>query len=334
MTNVFGEDFPPGIIGDYAKEIKQRIIQQINPTDFFIDSCFLREVTPELRNFLQQVKTNSRIFLWSGPDWDYTYWHEPVKQYIEKFNPYHIGNSLDGRYYFSFWLSWVRKHIGSFTNFDCFDISDSPKVFMNLNRKPHQHRIDLVSQLYLNNLQNDGHISLGYHENPKLYYRDLSVPIKLDNDIVNIEGDKNVHGDSGGITNDISSLGSPDVWNDHFLNIVSETSTGFEHQGVFISEKTFKPILGKRPFMVLGDYNIYKKLHEWGIDTFDDILGDGYKEKSIFGRIEWIINTVKELKSRKNLPILLYKLKPRLDNNVKVFMKIALENELKLNSLI
>ena len=81
------------------------------------------------------------------------------------------------------------------------------------------------------------------------------------------------------------------------MNIVSETTTGSQDKGVFISEKTFKPIIGKRPFIVLGDYNLYKKLHDWGIDTFDDILGDGYKEKSPLDRVEWIINTVKELKS-------------------------------------
>ena len=100
MENVFGFEFPPGIVGDYAKEIKQRIIQQMKPADLFIDSCFLREITPELKKFLQQPRRRSRLFLWSGPDWDYTYWHKPVKQYIDKFNPYHIGNSSEDEYYF------------------------------------------------------------------------------------------------------------------------------------------------------------------------------------------------------------------------------------------
>ena len=102
----------------------------------------------------------------------------------------------------------------------------------------------------------------------------------------------------------------------------------------FLFLKKLLNLLGKRPFIILGDYKLYKKLHDWGIDTFDDILGDGYKEKLPSDRIEWIINTVKELKSHKNLPILLYKLKPRLDNNFKVLMEVALDNELKLDSLI
>ena len=66
-----------------------------------IDSFALREITPELKKFLQQPRRNSRLFLWSGPDWDYTFWHKSVKQYIDKFNPYHIGNSSEDEYYFS-----------------------------------------------------------------------------------------------------------------------------------------------------------------------------------------------------------------------------------------
>ena len=104
MKNVFGFEFPAGIIGDYAKQIKQRIIQQMNHTDLLIDSFALREITPELKKFLQQPRRNSRLFLWSGPDWDYTFWHKSVKQYIDKFNPYHIGNSSDDVYYFSFFV--------------------------------------------------------------------------------------------------------------------------------------------------------------------------------------------------------------------------------------
>ena len=61
MTNVFGFEFPAGIVGDYAKEIKQRIIQQMNPADLFVDSCFLREITPELKKFLQQPRRNSYL---------------------------------------------------------------------------------------------------------------------------------------------------------------------------------------------------------------------------------------------------------------------------------
>jgi ubiquinone biosynthesis protein COQ9 len=44
------------------------------------------------------------------------------------------------------------------------------------------------------------------------------------------------------------------------------------HTDVFLSEKIFKPIIGMRPFLVLGDRNIYVKLKELGFDTFEDLF--------------------------------------------------------------
>ena len=95
-----------------------------------------------------------------------------------------------------------------------------------------------------------------------------------------------------------------------------------------------KPIIGRRPFVVYGDYLIYDKLHEWGIDTFDDIFGDGYKHRQEGKRIEWIINVVKELKSYKNLSKLLFELKPRLESNFQRLMYAIKSNEYKIDNLL
>ena len=46
-----------------------------------------------------------------------------------------------------------------------------------------------------------------------------------------------------GITNDINSLGHQDNWNNHFLNVVSETTT---YTDVFLTEKTLKTNSGKK----------------------------------------------------------------------------------------
>ena len=71
---------------------------------------------------------------------------------------------------------------------------------------------------------------------------DVENPVLLDADIVNVH-DNAVSGNVG-ITNDIHSFGHNANWNNHFLNIVSETTT---YTDVFITEKTFKPIIGERP---------------------------------------------------------------------------------------
>ena len=50
--------------------------------------------------------------------------------------------------------------------------------------------------------------------------------------------------------NDIYSLGDINIWNNHFLNIVTETLD--EPSGLtWVTEKTLKPIIGSRPFCVV-----------------------------------------------------------------------------------
>lgn len=75
------------------------------------------------------------------------------------------------------------------------------------------------------------------------------------------------------VLNDIYSLGNPDIWNSAFLNIVSETKQDFNDDHAFISEKTFKPIIGLRPFICFANPNLTKQLKQMGFETFDDDFG-------------------------------------------------------------
>lgn len=72
---------------------------------------------------------------------------------------------------------------------------------------------------------------------------------------------------------DALSLGNIDVWNSSFLNIVSETQQSFESDCPFISEKTFKPIIGLRPFVCFGHPDTTKVLKSQGFETFDEDFG-------------------------------------------------------------
>jgi hypothetical protein len=69
------------------------------------------------------------------------------------------------------------------------------------------------------------------------------------------------------------------LYDDSFINIVSET---FFHSPtsniVHITEKTFKPILYKQPFIILGPPTILKKLREMGFKTFSDVWDESYDE--------------------------------------------------------
>jgi hypothetical protein len=309
------------IIGEHDRLIKEMIKARCGPNTSFINTTWI-EKDNDLKALLSS--NPDKIVCYSGPDWENRLCRAKANEAISRHpNVTRFGN-YNGDHYFSFWLDFVYEHWDKYNNPDVIDMknNDIKKLYMCLNRKPHEHRILLVKNLIERGLEDYGYLSLGKFDNP-WDYKGLSVPITLDKDVTNEEGDHAVAGDAGGITNDITSLGLRSNWNSHFLNIVSETTI---HTDVFLSEKIFKPIIGMRPFIVLGDNNVYNILHSWGIDTFDDLFGEGYKHQYHTERIKWICNVIQNYKKRKDLKELLIELTPRLEHNKKMLLRAAKKN--------
>jgi len=131
-------------------------------------------------------------------------------------------------------------------------------LYLNYNRKPHVHRTKFVEQLEINDLVHAGCVTLG---NSKYSItEDDCYATWGANDVV----------DSIAIPNDIYSLGRLDIWNQSFINIVSETE--FTPHSCFLSEKAFKPIIGLRPFIINGNPKIYNWLQQSGFDCFADLF--------------------------------------------------------------
>lgn len=112
-------------------------------------------------------------------------------------------------------------------------------AYMCLNRKPHPHRLQLYQQLGELNLLDQGIVSMGGNPPARL------LPDDVEGQTIAPNGGT----EQFGIANDIVSLGNIDYWQRHFLNIVTETIWDIEPSN-FVSEKTFKPILGLRPFLI------------------------------------------------------------------------------------
>jgi len=317
------------IISQHDNEIKSLIHSQLNENDIFVDTTWIT-LDHELLKLIDISKKESKRFVcYSGPDWNNVYGPPREKHTfadvwteLNECEVIHIGNNL-GKYYFSFWVDFVHKHINKYQSYDTFNLQTPLKTFMCLNRKPHRPRIDIIREFLRHDLMQYGHVSLG-GENVL-----VEQPILLPTDIQSSEGDKAVKGDVG-ITNDINSLGHIDNWNSHFLNVVTETTV---YTDVFLTEKTLKPIIGKRPFIILGDKNIYKLLQDWGFDTFDDLFGKGYNEANYEQRIEWIVSNIQDLNKESNLEQLLLDLKPRLEHNYQQFFKVASSNRQKITNL-
>ena len=323
----FSED---NIIGEIDREIKDMIADQMTMTG---SVAFVNSTWIERDKELERIKNFDNVIVYSGPDWENTNCI-PLRRNAHQFlndnnkNVVHVGNTY-GKNYFSYWLYFVYEHLDRFLpdNFD-YTLHKDHKSYMCLNRKPHNHRIQLMEKLFENNLIDKGFTSLGTFEDWQNRSKFDTLPIVLDVDKEYTLGNE-ISGDVG-IPNDILSLGNNSLWCKHFLNVVTETVI---HSDVFVSEKTYKPILGLRPFVILGDDRIYDILHDYGIDTFDDLLGTWYKDKNYENRINSIVDIVKKIEAfgaEKRCDIF-KSLEKRLMNNRMKLIEQAQNFEVKVN---
>jgi hypothetical protein len=318
---IYDRGFSNNVIGDVDSTIKNLIISQLSNNCTFINTTWIEDDI-DLKNIINIDKTS---ICYSGPDWENTQCidirrnaHNTIKENSK--DVLHIGNSI-GVHYFNFWAEFIRQHSESFFNPEYTSSPNFNKLFMCLNRKPHNHRKFLINLLRFKNLMQHGIISFGDDVNPIVLNETLSQTINL--------GEAAVSG-SMIIKNDIVSLGDPELWKQHFINVVTETTV---HTDVFISEKTWKPIIGLRPFLILGDNKIYYHLKDLGFDTFDDILGLWHEDPNWENRAKSITAVLDQFR-HVNISKVYNEMLPRLIKNRNRFLTYMQENRHKIENLI
>jgi hypothetical protein len=126
--------------------------------------------------------------------------------------------------------------------------------FICYNNKPHDHRIALHGELARHGLLSKGAVSF----NGSM----LTSP----EDPNNIDFEESGAGES--LLNDTLSLGDINIWNQSFINIITETEFNPVSR-CFYSEKTWKPIIGLRPFLHYSSDDVNAHLSELGFKTFE-----------------------------------------------------------------
>lgn len=157
---------------------------------------------------------------------------------------------------FDFWALAVEK------NMILHEITHDPDLpFMCLNRKPHEHRVQLYERLSRSGLLDLGLISLGGNDGQAQKF--------LSDDQGGSDMAPNGGVEQNGIPNDIFSLGNPVNWNRCLINIVTETVYDISRAN-FVSEKIYKPIIGERPFLVYAPGGAKHWLESRGFETYLD----------------------------------------------------------------
>jgi hypothetical protein len=178
-----------------------------------------------------------------------------------------VGNSpYSANYNIPFWALAVDRFFTEYQEQDLLPTTIT-NAFLCYNRKPHTHRVKLYEKLKEQNLLDLGVFTLGDREGNSVSFD--SNGFSGQEDTFTVEDDT----DYGGIPNDLMSLGSIDVWQKSLLCIVNETAYRSGGCFPFITEKTWKPIVGLRPFVVVGSRGTSNWLQNNGFYVFNRDFG-------------------------------------------------------------
>jgi hypothetical protein len=251
---------------------------------------------------------------------------------------YYIGGFDDSIYNFNFSSVPVSEDFIPYADNEIL-LTDLQHLFLCYNRKPKAHRIELVEKIYKNNLEIHGVVTLGKndvnYDVSEGVKTDLYLTVDENKEDYSYNGKFLIHHNFGGIPYDLCSLGRLDIWQTHFLNVVSETEF-LPWNNMFITEKTWKPILGLRPFIINGQTKIYKYLRDNGFRTFNHYFNgtelENIPEYEVHDSIIAVIKYLSTL-DKKQILGLYNDMMPDLKHNQDRFFEFAKEQQYKINHL-
>jgi hypothetical protein len=144
------------------------------------------------------------------------------------------------------------------------ELSDNTfkKLFLSMNTKAHYHRCELMDLLSQYNLLESGIYSWHNHPTRKedgVYKWKSWFPT-----VVNFD----VNYDANNLSRVNQQHHLPSEFSDVFVILVAETYI----DQIFITEKTWHPILVEKPFLVYSAPGFYKRLLQYGIELYDEIF--------------------------------------------------------------
>lgn len=296
-----------------------------------------------LRPIIFKIHRIAELFRGAIPSTDFIYLSGAINGEEAYEN---IAKRLDFPFHISI-LSAAMFHLYLFNsiehhNLDCdreVKVNIKPKKFLCFNKLEREQRLALIERMFEKNYVDMGYYSFesSYSENfsefaqtlredhyPNIQKHQHRFPLRL-----NITETR---------TNPVNVI-SEDMqyFENSYFSIVNETLFyGFdsshervlhhqlnaEYSSVFISEKTFKCLAVKHPFVIFGRPGIIKGLKQLGFKTFspffdesyDNITDDDERFDAIFNEIERLINL-----SDAEWVSLLENIKPILDYNNNLF---------------
>ena len=199
------------------------------------------------------------------------------------------------------------------------------------------YRTLFVAELLKNSLLDKGHLSFNFicpeHgsslANLELLVNSYNVDYSYVKEITNFVPTKNFKIETlDEIPNGSSYIGALPQTMQSFCQVVTETC--FWENKTHLTEKIFKPIVCKQPFLLLGCTNNLKYLKSYGFKTFDKWWDESYDSiENPIERIQTVVSILKKLSSLTNnqLKELLLEMEDTLEYNFNLFYSQNLLNK-------
>ena len=125
----------------------------------------------------------------------------------------------------------------------------------------------------------------------------------------------------------------PEHYKDAYLNIVIETHMDVDQSGgVFLTEKTFKPIKHAQPFVIFGAAHSLARLRDLGYRTFDRVIDNHYDTiENTTERYAALMSVLEDIIDNNRMPELYQKCERDLIHNQQHFLASKQD---RLNTLL
>lgn len=172
------------------------------------------------------------------------------------------------------------------------------KRFISLNRRPRPDRIEFVRSLYNNNL--DQYFLLSHPGFDKIPEKTLDLSVEEFEFSSSNRGKKKKFSikNFNEILMKENFFGRlhTNLFNQSYINVVTETMFTEDLDTIFVTEKTFRSIYAKIPFIIYGNPNILKSIKDMGYKTYHPFINENYdNEIDSSKRLKLIIDEIKRL---------------------------------------
>lgn len=251
----------------------------------------VRELTPELANLLNSHNIKLMVTVCSHPS-DY---YKTLTQHF---------NNIEIVHWPTYWVNWTMM-CGNFLNFNQ-TYHGFKYPYICLNNKNHVHRCMLVDELTGQGILDQGIVT--WNKFPMREHN--PYPFKYYDDSIRLLSDD--------FETKLDSFLIPEEYHQSFLHVIGEATTSV----TCISEKTWLPILFKKPFIIMADQYFHKKLVDLGFELYDEIIDYSFdSEPDMLKRAEAIAVNVKRI-TEQNTSELYQKIKAKAQRNYENYIRI------------